>query len=109
MMNGVVTLLNWLTMMRKIRNRAIKSALLKKAISLACSSCWPVNAHLTVVGRFSSSAMSTSMLEMISVGLAPSNTLDVMVMTRLRSFRLTALNVVARLAVATALMGTSLI
>ena len=32
-----------------------------------------------------------------------------MVMTRLRSFRFTALNVVARLAEATALMGTSLI
>ena len=53
--------------------------------------------------------MSTSMLEMISVGLAPSSTLDVRVMTRLRSLRLTALKVVARLAVATALIGTSLI
>ena len=39
MMNGVVTLLNWLTMMRKIRNSAMSNALDKKAISLACSSC----------------------------------------------------------------------
>ena len=53
--------------------------------------------------------MSSCMLVMISVGLAPSSTLEVMVMTRLRSLRFTALNVVDRLAVATALMGTSLI
>ena len=96
-------------MIRKIRNNAMRRALLRKAISLACSSCWPVKAQRTVEGRARLSFMSASMLEMISVGLDPSNTLEVMVMTRSMSFRFTALKVVERLAVATALMGTSLI
>ena len=50
MMNGVVTLLNWLTMIKKMRNRAIRAPCSEGHL-LGCSSCWPVNAHLTVVGR----------------------------------------------------------
>ena len=42
-MNGVDAELNWDTMIRKIRNTAIINALLRKANSLACSSCSPVN------------------------------------------------------------------
>ena len=37
--NGVVTLLNCDTIIKKIRNKAIRSALERNAISFACSSC----------------------------------------------------------------------
>ena len=47
MMNGVEMLLNWATMIRKMRKRAMTRARDRKAISLACSSCCPVNSHWT--------------------------------------------------------------
>ena len=65
---GFIAELNWATRIRKINKTAIKSALLRKAISSACFSCSPVKLTSTPFGT-SYFSISTLILSFTSVGL----------------------------------------
>ena len=68
MIIGVLAELNWATNIKKIKSTAIKSALLRKAISSACFSCSPVKLISRPFGT-SKSSMKALIFALTSVAL----------------------------------------